>query len=79
MREMLEMHETFETKNIKRFERFKPQAFQASSFKADSDFRQNDDYRTVTRIILPCYIYMSPPLIYAWRFNVILKKSNEVS
>ena len=45
----------------------------------DSDFRQNDDYRTVTRIILPCYIYMSPPLIYAWRFNVILKKSNEVS
>ena len=29
-------------KNIKRF---KPQAFQASSFKADSDFRQNDSYK----------------------------------
>jgi hypothetical protein len=34
-------------KNIKRFKRFKPQAFQASSFKADSDFRQNDDSRAV--------------------------------
>jgi len=31
-------------KNIKRFKRFKPQAFQASSFKADSGFRQNDSY-----------------------------------
>jgi len=29
-------------KNIKRFRRFKPQAFQASSFKADPDFRQDD-------------------------------------
>ena len=44
MREILEMHETFETKNIKRFRRFKPQAFQASSFKADPDFRQDDSY-----------------------------------
>jgi hypothetical protein len=41
---MLEMQETFETrKNIKRFRRFKPQAFQASSLKADPDFRQDDD------------------------------------
>ena len=39
------MYETFEKrKNIKRFKRFKPQAFQASSFKADSDFRQNDGH-----------------------------------
>ena len=29
-------------KNIKRLKRFKPQTFQASSFKADPDFRQDD-------------------------------------
>ena len=34
-------------KNIKRFRQFKPQAFQASSFKADPDFRQDDDSRAV--------------------------------
>jgi len=39
-------------KSIKRFKRFKPQAFQASSFKADPDFRQDDGYVTVTGIIL---------------------------
>ena len=45
---MLEMQETFETrKNIKRFRRFKPQAFQASSFKTDPDFHQDDDSRAV--------------------------------
>ncbi len=31
-------------KNIKRFKRFKPQAFQASSFKADPDFHQDDTF-----------------------------------
>jgi len=35
MREMLEMRETFEALNIIRLKRFKPQTFQASSFKAD--------------------------------------------
>ena len=41
---MLEMRETFEALNIIRLKRFKPQAFQASSFKADPDFRQDDNY-----------------------------------
>jgi len=31
-------------KNVKRFKRFKPQAFQASSFKADPDFHQDDTF-----------------------------------
>mgnify|MGYP006980549084 CR=1 FL=1 len=31
----------------KSIKRFKPQAFQASSFKTDPDFRQNDDSRAV--------------------------------
>jgi len=31
-------------KNIKQFRQFKPQAFQASNFKADPDFRQDDSY-----------------------------------
>ena len=31
-------------KNIKQFRQFKPQAFQASSFKTDPDFRQDDSY-----------------------------------
>jgi len=31
-------------KNIKRFRRFKLQAFQALSFKTDPDFRQDDSY-----------------------------------
>jgi len=44
MREMLEMRETFEALNIIRLKRFKPQAFQASSFKADPDFRQDDGH-----------------------------------
>jgi len=29
-------------KNIKRFKRFKPQVFQALSFKTDPDFHQDD-------------------------------------
>ena len=31
-------------KNIKRLKRFRPQASQASSLKADPDFRQDDGY-----------------------------------
>ena len=42
MREMLEMCETFEVLSIIHLKRFKPQTFQALSFKADPDFRQDD-------------------------------------
>jgi len=41
---MLEMRETFEALNIIRLKRFKPQTFQASSFKADPDFHQDDTF-----------------------------------
>jgi hypothetical protein len=38
-------------KNIKWFRQFKPQAFQASSFKADPDFRQDDAFVRMTATI----------------------------
>ena len=38
------MRETFEALNIIRLKRFKPQTFQASSFKADPDFHQDDTF-----------------------------------
>ena len=44
MHEMLEMRETFEALSIIRLKRFKPQTFQASSFKTDPDFHQDDTF-----------------------------------
>ena len=51
MREMLEMREAFEALNIIRLKRFKPQTFQASSFKADPVCQLADSSEPVLNLI----------------------------